>query len=320
MKKLLFILNLLLLTSAAAVAQPQLFFGAGVGPNFSKLRFTSFKNEYSKDFYVGKNYTSSYSTNIHGGLTLGVKLTEKFSVLTTPGFFLKNLNYQTESSTREIVRDIDDQNRPFYSYPALLEGNRTWSFKTRAVNIPIMARYNLVGDRAGLHLTGGISFNYMISGEYNTEFKEINSGILVKNNPIYPVVDEFDEIEGFIHYSEEFPEAGDDLRFGSADLDHFRANDVSLVLGAGTYFNLNDDGTVRLTLDWRFDFGQLNMYSPNREAYLQTGIRGTKPVRDIDNPNTNYDIVRTAVLVDGSQKIRSGILTIGVEFCPSCGF
>ncbi len=319
MRHLLLIIFLGLISSFSLSAQPQVFFGAGVGPNFTKLKFESFKNEYSKDFYPGKNYISSNSTNIHGGLTIGVKLNEKFSILASPGFFLKNMKYSTESVTKELIRFLDAQNNIQYSQQ-FEEGNRTWTIETRAINVPIMARYNLVGDRVGLHITGGLSFNHILNGEYNTEFKAVNSSILVKNNPIYPVNDGTGGIAGYIHYSEEFPGGGDDLKFGSADLDHFAADDISLLLGLGTYFNLNDDGTARLTLDWRFDIGQRNMYSSNRVKYLETGVSGTKPVRDIDFPNINYPIIREAVLVDGTQKIRSGILTIGIEFCPSCGF
>jgi hypothetical protein len=189
--------------------------------------------------------------------------------------------------------------------------------------VPLIARYNLFGDRFGMHVLGGLSLNFLVSGDYTTEFIEIDRNFQTKvnNNPIFPVnVDPSTGLpEGFIYYSEEFPDNGDDLKFGKADTDHLNNRDISLLLGGGTYFNLNEDGTLRLTLDVRFDLGQTNMYTEARTNYLEN-VRGTTKVTDIDITTKKYDIIREPVLVSGKQKMVSTVLSIGVEFCPSCGF
>ena len=322
MKKLLFVFITMVFSAGMLVAQVQPFFGASVGPHFSKLRFNGFQNEYSKDFYVGRDYVSTSTANVQGGLRLGLKFGEKFSLFLDPAFYLKKLSYKTGSATREITRGLDAAGKVQYSYPTLNEGNRSWTFNSRAVHVPLIARYNLFGDRFGMHLLGGLSMNYLISGDYTTEFIEINRNneTKVNNNPIFPVnVDINGDPEGFIYYSEEFPDSGDKLKFGKADTDHFKNQDVSLLLGAGTYFNLNDDGTLRLTFDIRFDIGQTNMYSKARTNYLEN-VTGTTQVSDIDETTVKYNIIREPVIVSGKQKMISTVLSIGVEFCPSCGF
>ena len=293
-------------TGVTLIAQPQVFFGAGVGGNFSKLKFNDFSNEYSRDFYAGKDYISSAKPNIQGGLRAGIKMGEKFSILLEPSFFLKKLEFKTRSVTREIVRK-NDNGAVIYTNP--VEGNRSWTFNTRSVHIPLMARYNLFGDRFGMHILGGISVNYSLSGDYTTSFIEAQpspgiDGVKVINNPIYSV----DNGTHFF-YSEEYPANGDKIKFGKSDLDNFNKQDVSLILGAGTFYNLNDDGTLRLTFDLRFDSGQTNMYSKSRIDYL----------REVGGTVSGVPFIRKAVPISGKQRMRSTVLTIGIEFCPSCG-
>jgi hypothetical protein len=173
-----------------------------------------------------------------------------------------------------------------------------------------------------MHVLGGLSMNFLISGDYTTEFLEIsrNEQSKVNNNPIFwtPNPDRPDG-RGFIYYSEEFPDSGDKLKLGKADVDHFNNRDVSLLLGLGGFLNLNDDGTARLTFDLRFDMGQTNMYTNARSNYLEN-VTGTTQVTDIDVTSKKYNIIREPVIISGKQKMVSTVLSIGIEICPSCGF
>jgi hypothetical protein len=317
MKKLLLFLFVMFATGVTLIAQPQVFFGGGVGGNFSKLKFNDFSNEYSRDFNFGKDYISSAKPNIQGGLRAGIKMGEKFSILLEPSFFLQKFEFKTGSATKEIVRKEDNDNKPIFTDP--VEGNRSWSFNTRSVHIPLMARYNLFGDRFGMHVLGGFSLNYSLSGDYTTSFIEIQpgpgiEGVKVNNNPIYRVTG-----GGNVFYSEEYPANGDNIKFGKSDLDNFNKQDIALILGLGTFYNLNDDGTLRLTFDLRFDSGQTNMYSKSRIDYLST-VKGGVTVPDIVDTKIRHSIAREPVTISGKQRMRSTVLTIGIEFCPSCGF
>lgn len=314
MKKLFFAVFIGVVSMTAAWAQPQLYFGAGAGMNFSKLKFNSFQDEYTQYYYIGQDYTSSGQIGFQGALRVGVQFGESFSLQVEPAFFRQKLNIETQQLTKEWVRTAPNE------YTEVEEGRRNWSMDMNSINIPIMAKVRLFGDKFGMNASTGISLNFHKSGTYATEYKPTNADAglpAVKDNPITYTIDDLGNINT-IYYSEQYPAGGSKLNFGNAQDSHFSGFGADLLLGAGLFYKVDDDGKFKITLDWRMDFGLTNMYQSTRTDYLAT-INGTKTVRDIDD-QTSFDVYRRRVDVSGSQKLNASVITIGVEFCPSCGF
>lgn len=314
MKKIFLALAIGVISMTAAVAQPQLYFGAGAGMNFSKLKFNSFQDEYTQYYYIGQDYSSSGQIGFQGALRVGIQFGESFSVQVEPSFFRQKLQIETQQLTSEYVRTAPN------TYLLSQEGRRNWSIDMNSINIPIMAKVKLFGDKFGMNGAAGISLNFHQSGTYSTEYKPTDSGNgtqAVKDNPIAYTIDDFGTVNT-IYYSEQYPTGGSKLTFGNAQDSHFSGFGADLLLGAGLFYKVDDDGKFKITLDWRMDFGLTNMYQSTRTDYLAT-INGTKTVRDIDD-QTSFDIIRRRVDISGTQKLNSSVISIGVEFCPSCGF
>jgi hypothetical protein len=314
MKKLFLALAIGVISMTAALAQPQLYFGAGAGMNFSKLKFNSFQDEYTQYYYIGQDYSSSGEIGFQGALRLGIQFGETFSIQVEPSFFRQKLKIETQQLTSEYVRTAPN------TYLLSQEGRRNWTMDMNSINVPILAKVKLFGDKFGMNGVTGISLNFHQSGTYSTEYKPTDDGNgvqAVKDNPIAYTIDDLGNVNT-IYYSEQYPTGGSKLKFGNAQDSHFSGFGADLILGAGLFYKVDDDGKFKITLDWRMDFGLTNMYQSTRTDYLAT-INGTKTVRDIDD-QTSFDVVRRRVDISGSQKLNSSVISIGVEFCPSCGF
>lgn len=302
MKKLLF--ALLLFCTSLQVSFAQLFFGANAGFNNSTVRLSDgYKNEYIQYYYLSQgakitgNYLTQSNIGAQAGLHIGYSMfNEKFALILAPGYSSRNFGFTTEDVVTEIVEvqstgDLD-----------IREGYRDWSISNvSSINIPLLAKVNfgIGGDRFGVSAMVGLSYNLIQKGKYSTNFNVEGEDPIAGNpefilrsdgngNPIALGPFDYDE----------YPQDGKPLKFGSGAFDHYSKKYTSFILSPGLFFKLDPDGKIRLTLDWRWDIGLNDMYTTNRKSQLE----------------------KSDVNIKGTQKFNSGMLNIGVSFCPSCGF
>ncbi len=69
---------------------------------------------------------------------------------------------------------------------------------------------------------------------------------------------------------------------------------MSLILAPGFVYKVDDEGRIRVTFETRFDIGLSDMYTQKRKDFLYAG----------------------GIEILGTQKQRSTMFTIGVEFWP----
>lgn len=293
------ILNILVLTTfLATTTYAQLFFGATAGFNNSSVKLSDgYRNEYIQYYYYAQgggitgNYTIQKNIGAQGGLQIGYSLfEEKVSLLLSPSYSSRNFGFTTEDVVTEVV---NVQNTTSLD---LREGYRNWSInRVNSINIPLLLRVNFgIGDKFGFSAMTGLSYNLVLGGKYKTYF-QVEGEDPVEGNPVYTYDGEF-AYGPFDYY--EYPESGKPLRFGAGAFDHYTDRYTSFILSPGAYLKLDDDGKIRLTLDWRWDIGLNDMYTSNRKNQLS----------------------KNGVDIKGEQRFNSGMLNIGVSFCPTCGF
>lgn len=335
--------------SVALQAQPEVFFGALVGINKSKFKFQDFKDEYLQNFAKATKYTSKATkTGFQGGVRVGINLGPKLSIITEPYFAAQNVEYGTLNSTSEFVKNIDKSNSgsPVYDY---ILGKRFWEIQMNSVTIPLYARFKLLGnDKFGIYVNGGFSWRKFFSNSTNTDaYKTVfkpdqDLGTAYNSEPGNPVVEAyrdnndaafyaFDDsykslynVIGHFRYSSQFPNnTNSSFTFGSSDTDHMTGTNWNLILGTSLRYVVDDEGKFAVTFDLNWNRGLSNMYTKARITKLDQFNKSKYQPQDVDNinpdPFANRNYTPASVKLINSQTMNTTLISIGFEFCPSCG-
>lgn len=310
------------LFSIALQAQPEIFFGPLVGANKSAFKFSKFEDEYLKFTAVGFQYSStSKFQGFQGGVRAGINLGSRISLIGEFIYAKHNASYQTDL-TPEIVRTGNA------TYQNCSSGRRSWDIGMTGFTVPVYGRVKVIGgDKFGFFVTGGLSFRKLSEkGTYETSYKpDGTTGITVesKNNQIFGVYNVNNPLEtGHIYYSAQFPANAqtEELTFGPNKENNYAAFSTNLMLGTSLRYVIDEDGKFALTLDFSWQKGLTNMFSQERIGYLSSlDPTALRQYKDIDNINTIWYYAPKRFDVVGSQKMNTTLISIGFEFCPTCG-
>ena len=238
-------------------ANAQLIFGINVGVNRSKYKFS----EGFQDAFIAKYPDNSYNTNallgLNGELNIGWQL-GNFDILTGAGFYQKGSKYET---SQNLTYTFTSNNQSVTTL-GFLKAKEVVNY----VNIPLLGRYRF-GEKLGVMLTAGLNFGIGLKGNYEVTFEDPKK--------IYPI-------------------ASGAIKLGKSRLDDYSSSDFGFIVNPGLFYFLDDNRTMKLTMNVRWDLGLKGMYTDTRKAYLADAGTG----------------------VTGNQKNRSTIFTIGFEICP----
>ncbi len=259
-----FLFCIFLLATANAHAQSSGFiFGVEAGFGLHTVKFS----DSYQDYFIqetGVSYVNSRRSGLQGGLRFGWQFDRNFAVIAAPSIMQKGTRYETaENGTFEFT----DRN----GVPFTAVGFVKWTEQYTAIQVPLLltGRLPLLGERFGLTLAAGPSFNFLLSGK-----GEATLETQTKTTPL-------DSYK---------------INFGSSRTDDYSGFDASVVFAPGMAFDLDEQGAFRLFAEARFDIGLRDMYTQERKDFLADG---------------GIDIL-------GTRKMRSTVLTIGVNFCPGC--
>lgn len=324
MKKLFLALAIGVISMTAALAQPSLFIGAGAGVNASKIKFSNgFSNEYIqvyRSFTPNDRIKYASISKFNGfefGLRAGVHFGESFDLFIEPSFYQRKNNFKTDVTVKEPIEAFIDAN-DVLNYTSSKSGIRIWDMNINRVQVPILARLKLFGDKFGMNVMAGLSFNFNISATYFTELRIEAEAINLAGNPRWFKKDDNDVTDGtqIVEVSNEYVvEPNSSLDVGNDQFSQIKKLNTSLVLGTGFFYKIDDDGKIKLTLDFRLDLGLSDLYSEKRKSYLNSS---DKEVVTIDPQRDTWSL--KPIAISGTQKMNASLITIGVEFCPACGF
>ncbi len=247
-KHLLLSLCCTLLLAATTHAQGFLIgIEAGVGSHTVKFS-ESYQDAFVQE--TGVSYINSRRSGLQGGIRLGWQFNRNFSLSASPTIMQKGTRYETaENGTFEFK---DKAGVPFMAV-----GFVKWSEQYTAVQVPLLltGRLPLFGERFGLTLSAGPSFNFMLSGK--------GEAVLETQQKTTPLNS----------YK---------IKFGDSRTDDFSGFDASVVFAPGMAFDLDEDGAFRLFAEARFDVGLRDMYTQPRKDFLADDgidILGTRKMR-----------------------------------------
>jgi Outer membrane protein beta-barrel domain len=256
------VITIALLCSVATITQAQN--GPMVGLT---LHSNWFKTRMSPGFAdpIALDNQLSYETNrrfgFGAGLKLGYRFSDRFSVGLQPTVLRKGGKITVvENGTWNFV----DRAGNLVEVPNSV---MSWDLQVWAVHIPLIARVKVLGnERFGLTTFGGLSFNYAFRGR--------EEQVCIDEVRTYPVA------------------SNEKVKFGDSRFDQYASFDISIPLGIGLEFALNEDGNARLNIDAGWELGMRNMYSSARRDYIRS---------------QGSDIV-------GSRKHRGFLLSAGVSY------
>jgi len=206
-----------------------------------------------QDYFIqetGVSYVSSHRSGLQGGLRLGWRFSRNFALAAVPSIMQKGTRYETAENG---TFDLEDRNGNTFTAVGFVK----WSEQYTAVQVPLLltGRLPLFGERFGLTLSAGPSFNFMLSGKGEATLETQS-----KTTPL-------DSYK---------------LKFGSSRTDDYSGFDASVVFAPGLAIDLDDQGAFRLFAEARFDVGLRDMYTQKRKDFLADGgvnILGTRKMR-----------------------------------------
>lgn len=225
------------------------------GVTLPQYKFSNnFVDEFSA-FYDGEiSYTTSQKLGFQVGAGIGFKTSDKFQLLLMPSYSRQGCKY---SSNENALLEVTDNK----GNPIEVLAFATFDETVDAIKVPIVARWNLGGERFGVTLGAGLSGNYSFKGQ---------------RDPIF-------ETE-----SKSYPEKTQVLKFGSARTDNYRSFDVSTLLHSGVYFVLDEQGRKRLTFSMDYEMGMKNLQTDVRTNFLSA--QGIETTGSRKNRSLNFSI------------------------------
>ena len=152
------------------------------------------------------------STGINGGLIVGAYFGEKFSVYSGLSYFSRA--FKQDFTLGGASSFITSSEKVKLSY----------------LNIPLIIRYKLFGDRFGLMLGAGINYNIGLKG--TSLITDIDGTVNPPKTKERPVTD---------------------ITMGSTAVDTYNGGYLGFVLNPSIFFQAGDNG--KLFLNFNFDFG-----------------------------------------------------------------
>lgn len=225
-------LSAICLFSIASFSQSTSFFiGSTATGHLSSFDASGDFSEFQQSFNFtnGESWVTPSQTletkslaGLSGGLTFGVQL-GKFSIVSGATFKQKGAKY--ESRIFEYY-DVFTESQTDDSFIALADvGTFKATERQNFIQIPLLARYQFLGDGFGITLACGPAFNIGIGeSTYTWEFKGVNG----TNTP---------------------PKSDKDS-FGK-DLDNlYKPVQTSFIISPGVIFPINESGKLNITFFW----------------------------------------------------------------------
>ena len=186
-----------------------IFIGATGGANLSKFKFT----EDLKELYPASNSL----LGLNGGVTIGFEV-QNFTLHTGLQYIQKGSEYQTDNFE-------DEQGTGFYSATE----------KLHYLSIPLLIGYRkYLGDRAGVSIAAGPSFNFGLTGKIDDRIEYFGSDEVDVQN--YRVL------------------------FGSGLNEDYRGVQMGFQVSPGLFFVVNDHSKVTFNVTW--DSGTADAFNP----------------------------------------------------------
>ncbi|SDE43119.1 Outer membrane protein beta-barrel domain-containing protein [Dyadobacter soli] len=211
MKKLT-ILILLLAAAAVLPAQAQnssFFIGGGGGGNLSMYGFTS--------DYADRWTSSKPKPGLNGGVVFGMEF-NRMAIVTGANFIQKGSKAETDNYRIEG------------NYVGYVKGRENTSF----IQIPLLFRFRILGEKFGLTASAGPSFNIGLSGNSRLELEVAGVGSRSESGTI---------------------------KFGSGINDSYKRFQPGFMLGPGMMMAVGEKGKLNLNLMWDLGFNAVNSRS-----------------------------------------------------------
>jgi len=230
-----FFFTLFSISIAFSVQAQGLVIGAIAGINKSH---TKINDAFSTGFSRENDVTLETEGRIgfQGGIRLGLDLGERVMLLSDISFVQRGGRMATVETGNWVITDRSGKEI------IVDNGIVKWDERYSAVQVPLLLRVKILGNRLGLTGTIGPSLNFNIAGKGEVTVEDALKSYSVSDAK---------------------------FKFGKDRFDDYSKIDFSIVLGPGLTFNLDEDGYVQLTLDARFDIGLVDMYSSKRRTYLE---------------------------------------------------
>lgn len=245
---------------ATVYAQSGPMIGLNLNANWFKTRMSpGFSDPIALDNLL--SYETSRRFGFGAGLMVGYRFSNRFSVVGQPTILRKGgTHINTENGTWTFS---DRTGTPITVPNSLMQ----WDLQVWAVHVPVIGRVKVLGgDRFGLTVFGGPSFNFSFRGR--------EEQVCIDESRTYPV------------------ESNEKVKFGNSRFDQYSGFDVSVLMGTGLEFALDEDGQAKLNIDASWDLGMRNMYTSSRRDYIQS---------------LGSDVI-------GSRKHRGFLLSAGVSY------
>lgn len=335
------------LFSIALQAQPEVFFGGLLGVNKSNFTFGSFKDEYLI-YVAGSDYSyksTSKINGIQGGLRIGINLGSRLSLIADPLISKNNVSYKTDV-TKEMVNEGTQDDPKFKLSDA---GYRTWEIKMKSISVPIYLRFKLLGtDKFTWFALGGFSYSKLFkNGSFSTKYESDDTGsngdkFANTSNPILlyyrdnsgRVNTSFKDTQfgqnynACFYYSGQFPNGSStNIKFGKEKTDNYNDSSFGILLGTGFKYNIDDEGKFALTMNINWNIGFSNTISDARRNYLDNIIKSENRSYVDLLDKTGKTIINyqdkgfspLPVKIQNNQRLNTTLISIGFEFCPTCG-
>lgn len=250
-------------------AQSSFFIGPMATGHVSKYEVS---DDFSKDFtpwgFDGNNLIGEFQSletksklGLSGGVSLGLQF-GRFAIVTGARYCQKGGSF--ESRRYKLLLPNYDPNDPYY-FDVLDQGTLKIKEQQNYVHIPLLARYQIIGEEVGFTLALGPAFNIGIGkASRNSTFEG-------------QLTDEFTSEQ----WSAEFT-YGKDLG------DLYKPKTTSFVISPGVVFPVGEQGKLNLTLYWESDLTSA-INENYRDRYSTS--EGVKTVRlDGDKKNKSFGI------------------------------